>query len=1816
MAMATKRRRSNLTARIASAIVCALAYQMIAIAQLASNELESRVQPLRASPPQTAPGQSATLLPDGRWLLLGGEAPDRGSIATAVLLDAGSGQRTILFDSLTYARSGHTATVLPDGSVLILGGEGVDGHIVATPEAFDPRTEAFHSVAGLDLLPRQLHTATLLTDGRLLIVGGLDDDGNVIVEVELLDTFTGNLERFDAGIETPRFGHLAALLPSAPVLIWGGLDDQDSAAANAQLFEPQFDNFAPIDATTRGYLPDPMVALATPSVTGVYPDPTDEIGVDSILTLRFSKPLDVTTLTAETVTLFGPTGATGAHITGAEAGLLLFVAPEQALTPGAYYTLFVNGARDTAALSLPFTSVRFHTQIVRATNGPPGTHPGGSAIQYSGLTTATNLEGHTHTEQSTSSPAEPRLKALIQGEDDEMWIPGPEALRGHWRSKRVSGPPQLRALASVDRLQAAPGQTAVTGQVLRLNGKPLVNATVRMNDQVAGTDGLGRFILANVQEGWQRLSVDGSTANRSDAQYGRHDMRVYVTAGRTNSLVWTVWLPKLDTAHAVHVDSPTQHDTIVSSPHIPGLELRIPAGTVIRDRAGNIVTELTITPVPLDQTAHPLPEGGFPVYFTLQPSGVRFESADGSVNRGVRLRYPNYDSLLKPGSPANFWSYDPDGIGWQIYAYGTVTPDNFIEMAADDANGFRVWEDGGHSGGPPPGPPGPNPCPSETCCQGGAPPDDPSPNPGPPDGGPGGGDRPGSGPPGSDDAGDPCSVTTGQFTLASRDLNIHDVMSFSVKRIYRPNDARPREFGIGTTWPFGMYVSGGEGLTSHPLVMANGSRIYFDNVNGNTGHGGIFVNTTAPGPFFGAVLTIVGSPELFTVLRKDGTLYTFDASGNLIEIRSRQGAAITITRSGSQVIVASPSGRYLALTYNSSGFISQIQDHAGRSVSYAYTSNRLTSVTNANGDVWAYTYDANGRMKTIVDPRHNTMVTNTYDANGRIANQTYADGTTTQFAYALDTNGNVMQTDVRDRKGSVRRVQIDGSGHIQQEMFPLGAPEQQTVTFTRDPTSHLLTSKTDALNRRTDWTYDAQGNALSVTRLAGTVNAVTTTYTYEPTFSQIASLTDPLGHTTTFAYDGAGNVAQVTDALGHAITLTYNDQGQPLTITNALGQSRTFTYDAGVLATATDSLNHTTTIFSDAASRAVRITDSSGNQMGTTYDALDRITEVVDSLGNSVTFEYDPNSNLTAHVDKKGNRTVYTYDAMNRLIGRQDPLHQSASYVYEPSSSLLKQVADRMGQVTGYSSDALGRRTQVGFGATPTNPTAYTSTVAYAYDAANRLVTADDSANGAITRSYDDLDRLVQETTPFGTVSYTYYANGLRQTMTVSGQPMVTYTYDNANRQTSIAQGSLMVGFTYDNANRRTQVTLPNGIAINYGYDAASQVSTIGYVKGASTLGDLTYFHDGTGRRFGGSFARTDLPPAIATASHNADNQLTQWGGATLAYDANGNLLSDGTYAYAWNSRNQLVQVTQGGNTIANYRYDAFGRRTEKVISGVTTRFVYDGLNFVQERDQANVVTADVLTGLRVDEVYARTKGANTSSFLMDAIGTIIAEADTNGVIQTSYSYDPYGRTTQTGVTSDNAQRYAGREQDTADLYFYRSRYYSPTFGRFISEDPLGLRAGFNGYGYARNNPLRYTDPLGLFPACGSAIQDFRVYDYQETDETLLWSVRFYGPGPLKGIGPGPPFLPPEPPFYIPIEPEPIFDWILYEMDRVRDDIYQVHEVVTQLLAWCTWKDKCGKEETFWSESTQDDKTRTLIDTEYKFKIFKVDESFAGIPGY
>jgi len=186
-----------------------------------------------------------------------------------------------------------------------------------------------------------------------------------------------------------------------------------------------------------------------------------------------------------------------------------------------------------------------------------------------------------------------------------------------------------------------------------------------------------------------------------------------------------------------------------------------------------------------------------------------------------------------------------------------------------------------------------------------------------------------------------------------------------------------------------------------------------------------------------------------------------------------------------------------------------------------------------------------------------------------------------------------------------------------------------------------------------------------------------------------------------------------------------------------------------------------------------------------------------------------------------------------------------------------------------------------------------------------------------------------------------------------------------------------------------------------------------------------------------------------------------------------------GTTTYTWNVRNQLTAISGPGLT-ASFAYDGLGRRSNKTVNSATTGYWYDGQDILAELS-GSTVTASYLRSLAIDEPFIR-KGANDEFYEADSLGSTLALTNSSGASQSTYTYEPFGKTSVAG-TSTNFLQYAGRENDGTGWHFYRARYYSASLQRFVSEDPLRFESETaNFYQYALNDPANLIDPLGLKP--------------------------------------------------------------------------------------------------------------------------------------
>jgi hypothetical protein len=213
----------------------------------------------------------ATLLPDGRVLVTGGMDSEYGGavLASAELYhpDTGTWEPT---SPMSVARRNHTATLLPDGTVLVIGGSDGAGALQSTAETYDPASGTWSQVDAMTVA-RAYHSATLLPDGRVLVAGGSDQDWAHSASSELFDPVTGRWATVSS-MAQPRRQHSATLLPTGHVLVAGGFHEYTGIHTTAEAYDPATGTWLPAGkmATDRYFHTATLLASGKVLVAGGF----------------------------------------------------------------------------------------------------------------------------------------------------------------------------------------------------------------------------------------------------------------------------------------------------------------------------------------------------------------------------------------------------------------------------------------------------------------------------------------------------------------------------------------------------------------------------------------------------------------------------------------------------------------------------------------------------------------------------------------------------------------------------------------------------------------------------------------------------------------------------------------------------------------------------------------------------------------------------------------------------------------------------------------------------------------------------------------------------------------------------------------------------------------------------------------------------------------------------------------------------------------------------------------------------------------------------------------------------------------------------------------------------------------------------------------------------------------------------------------------------------------------------------------------------------------------------------------------------------
>ncbi|MFJ5539859.1 RHS repeat-associated core domain-containing protein, partial [Vreelandella titanicae] len=519
------------------------------------------------------------------------------------------------------------------------------------------------------------------------------------------------------------------------------------------------------------------------------------------------------------------------------------------------------------------------------------------------------------------------------------------------------------------------------------------------------------------------------------------------------------------------------------------------------------------------------------------------------------------------------------------------------------------------------------------------------------------------------------------------------------------------------------------------------------------------------------------------------------------------------------------------------------------------------------------------------------------------------------------------------------------------------------------------------------------------------------------------------------------------------------------------------------------------------------------------YDEMDRLASETGPDGREQQYRYDEAGQLIERVEANRSGpdgqplvTRYDYDEAGRLTARHLPATEHA-----PASTEQYQWGTN-GQLISVTNDH--------------------GEVTFLYDEAQRLIGEQQSHAGLAGESGWQWQH-----------QHTLTANGAPEASQFGDLPALNWhTYGSGHLHGLSAPGlDLEIALEPDALHRETQRRLSTGanahnqpLVLERGYtnlgqldhltlrspDTTSQqdyqYDALGRMSFRSLQGDpaekvIAYSYDAAGRLIGSQHGDHAHRYSVDAAGNRlegqqalSDNRLGQLNGTRYRYDGAGNLTerqqpNGERLTLGYDGANRLVQLIHaselGATREATYRYDGLGRRISKTVrhtngTTATTHYGWDGDRIVREETDNQRTTVIYEPGsfvpmLRIDDTE---QGQVLSAYITDALGTPMQLVTPNGQPRWLAEPDDWAAVKNQRAVRNVTQpiRFQGQWHDEeSGLYYNRYRYYDPQQGRYISQDPIGLRGGTNMYGYV-TNPISMVDPLGLSGFLGADFSSLR----------------------------------------------------------------------------------------------------------------------------
>ena len=716
-----------------------------------------------------------------------------------------------------------------------------------------------------------------------------------------------------------------------------------------------------------------------------------------------------------------------------------------------------------------------------------------------------------------------------------------------------------------------------------------------------------------------------------------------------------------------------------------------------------------------------------------------------------------------------------------------------------------------------------------------------------------------------------------------------------------------------------------------------------------------------------------------------------------------------------------------------------------------------------------------------------------------------------------DGNGNVVR--VRDGRGNAIRQDFDGADRRVATVEGEGSPVESTTRYGLDRVGNVVTVKDGRVHggpfdlRRE---YDARYRVVLSEDAVGGVSRFR-----HDAGDLVIERREPLGWVTSYAYDELGKLLSVDESardsgMGDAgvTRFRYDAQRNLLARQDAAGNLTTFVYDA--LHRMTTTVQHLvvpgpiavnghapivpaggTLAWSyerDEHGNIRNVRDARGQESALEYDHLDRLvarnySNQAEKDAAGVLLDHQP-LRIEYEIDGNGNRNKVVEIKMLAGVVISERTETEFDALDRPRSIRRFDHDDPVGRLVEMRFDVVGNRTRV------TDPDGRDTR--YAYDARNRMETAVLDPGG-------------------WRVEYQYEADGLLKRVSYPRGVESVRTYDPADRMKTVENhrtGSIFSRFEYGydlNGNRTNQLenlpALPQAfITTRYEYDRMNRLKQIdlstgghleyGYLPNNSRLteeGEFPLPGNPVRRRY--HYAADPARPTVTFSGVNAlsriEDRTAAAGHVDFEYDANLNqvarVLAAAREEYRFDARDQLIRSeTKFG--VVRYDNDDQRRRIKKRGANSELRYLHDDGGVLTEHGPASTAFGTVRRydrGRGLLAVSPITAGQPERHwYLQDVLRSTVNVVRSDGTLQNTYRYDPWGEVTDQNSVLPNQRRFTGQYADAeTGLQYFGARYYSGRQGRFVSQDPYlgddGDPASQNRFGYAHANPTGYIDEDG-----------------------------------------------------------------------------------------------------------------------------------------